>query len=244
MQVNKVYSFILGFFGVVTCAIASVQDSLQLKVEDASIPIKKFEDALSEKYSGETYDYDKLEGEAENLITQLLNWFFRKLFELFGIDISPEMIIFLRFLFYVILGVIIVYIIVRLLVGERASSFFTRKSTSVAPLNISEEHIENIDLDAYIASALSEKNYRLAIRYMYLKSLKMLSLKNIIDWHFDKTNTDYYHEITNSDIKQGFKKVSYLYDNIWYGEYELDENGFYKAQQDFDLLTSTSNHAG
>ncbi|MFC7357603.1 hypothetical protein ACFQO1_07885 [Jejudonia soesokkakensis] len=241
---NKIYSFIVGFFGVVTAAIASVQDSLQVKIEDAPVPLKKYDEQLSEKYSGDTYDYDKLEGEAENLITQFLNWFFRKIGELFGIDISPEMIIFLRFFFYVIIGIIIVYIIVRLLVGERASSFFTRKSTLVAPLNIQEEHIETIDLDVYITDALSEKNYRLAIRYMYLKSLKMLSLKNIIDWHFDKTNTDYYHEITNTDIKEGFKKVSYLYDNIWYGEYVLDENGFYKAQQDFDILTKKSNHAG
>ncbi len=77
----------------------------------------------------------------------------------------------------------------------------------VAPLNIQEEHIENIDLDSYIKNALKEENYRLAIRYMYLKSQKLLSLNNIIDWHFEKTNSDYYREIESVGLKENFKKL-------------------------------------
>ncbi len=114
----------------------------------------------------------------------------------------------------------------------------------VAPLNIQEEHIENIDLDSYIKNALKEENYRLAIRYMYLKSLKLLSLNNIIDWHFEKTNSDYYREIENITLKENFKKTSYLYDNIWYGEYALDKAGFENAEKDFERLNQNLKNAG
>jgi len=220
------------------------KDSLTVLVEKEAIPIKKFSEDLSEKYQGDDYNYDQMEGEAQNFISRFFNWFIHKIGDIFGFTISPAMLFVLKFVFYGALGVLAIYILVRLLVGENAASFFTRKSKMVAPLNIEEEHIENIDLDEYINAALVQKNYRLAIRYMYLKSLKLLSLTNVIEWHFEKTNSDYYNEIDNQSLKADFKKVSYLYDHIWYGEFELDEEGFHNANRDFDRLTKATNYAG
>jgi hypothetical protein len=111
-------------------------------------------------------------------------------------------------------------------------------------LNIKEEHIENIDLDQFIKDALAQRDYRMAIRYMYLRTLKQLSWHQLIEWHFDKTNSDYYREIENPSIKENFKKVSYLYDYVWYGEFPLDENGYQSAVKDFDSLTKTIANAG
>jgi len=221
----------------------TTKDSLEVRIETDAIPIKEFTEDLSEKYQGEDYEYDRFEGEAQNFITRFFNWFINKIAEIFGFTISPSMLVVLKIIFYGALGALVVYILVRLLVGENASAFFTRKSKMVAPLNIVEEHIENIDLDTYITTALEQKNYRLAIRYMYLKSLKLLSLNNIIEWHFEKTNSDYYTEIENQKLKTDFKKVSYLYDHIWYGEFELNEEGFYDAKRDFDRLTKETHHA-
>lgn len=149
-----------------------------------------------------------------------------------------------EFLVYLLLTIFIGYFIIKLLLGTKASSFFTRKTATVNPLTIDEEHIENINLDTYINDALAQKNYRLAIRYMYLKALKELSSNNIISWHFEKTNSDYYNEMVDPLLKDNFKKVSYLYDYVWYGEFDLDEIGFINAQKDFERLTKKIDNAG
>ncbi|WP_136073201.1 hypothetical protein [Candidatus Ulvibacter alkanivorans] len=239
---RSIYILLFFFFSTVS-VMASEKDSLTVRLDSTRIETKEFSEALSEKYSGSDYDYDQMDGEAQNFIARGLGWFFQQLADMLGIQMSYEMQKFLEFLFYALLGILILYIILKLLIGENATAFFTRKSTMVAPLNIEEEHIENIDLDTYISDALAQQNYRLAIRYMYLRSLKLLSAHSLIDWHYDKTNTDYYREIDNEQVKANFKKVSYLYDNIWYGEYDLNNIGFQSAKVDFDQLTKTVSHA-
>ncbi|MBK5212801.1 MAG: hypothetical protein JJE55_03960 [Flavobacteriaceae bacterium] len=225
-------------------AIASVKDSLTVSVDSNAVVQKHFSENLFEKYSGSDFDYDTVEGEAENFLGRAIQWFFNKLGELFGIHLSPEMYQLIKIIVYILLIVFAIYILVKLLVGDNASSFFSRQSKMVSPLNIQEEHIENVDLDSYIKNAFKEENYRLAIRYMYLKSLKSLSLNNIIEWHFEKTNSDYYREIENEGLKENFKKTSYLYDNIWYGEFALDKAGFENAEKDFERLNQNLKNAG
>lgn len=238
------FIFILFFLLNTLAATASVKDSLTVAVDSSHIVPKHFSEKLSQKYAGDEFDYDAMEGEAENFLGRAINWFFDKLGELFGINISPEMYQVIKLIIYGLLIVFALYILVKLLVGDNASSFFSRKSKLVAPLNIQEEHIENVDLDSFIKNALKEENYRLAIRYMYLKSLKLLSINNSIDWHFEKTNTDYYREIEGVTLKEHFKKASYLYDNIWYGEFALDKAGFENAKKDFERLNQTLKNAG
>ena len=238
------FLFILLFLLNLLAAKAAEADSLTVAVDSSKIIPKHFSENLSEKYSGNDFDYDVMEGEAENYLGRAITWFFNRMGDIFGFHLSPEAYQIIKIIVYILLIVFAIYILVKLLVGDNASSFFSRKSKMVAPLNIQEEHIENIDLDSYIKNALKEENYRLAIRYMYLKSLKSLSLNNIIDWHFEKTNSDYYREIKNAALKENFKKTSYLYDNIWYGEYALDKAGFENAEKDFERLNQNLKNAG
>ncbi len=243
VRVNR-FLFILFFLLNTLAATASGKDSLTVTVDSSKVVQKHFSENLSEKYSGSDFDYDTVEGEAENFLGRAIQWFFNKLGELFGIHLSPEMYQLIKIIVYILLIIFAIYILVKLLVGDNASSFFSRQSKMVSPLNIQEEHIENVDLDSYIKNALKEENYRLAIRYMYLKSLKLLSLNNIIEWHFEKTNSDYYREIENEGLKESFKKTSFLYDNIWYGEFALDKAGFENAEKDFERLNQNLKNAG
>ena len=226
-------------------AEAFAQDSLKVQIDSSRVIEKRFSEDLSKKYQGSEFDYESsLEGEAQNFIARAIYWFMNKIAETFGLEIDPGTYKIIELLFYGILIVIALYIIVRLLVGTKASSFFSKKSSQLAPLNIQEEHIEGVDLDQFIRDALARNNYRLAVRYMYLKVLKELSFRNIISWHFDKTNRDYYKEIEDLKLKDNFKKISYLYDHVWYGEFDLDAVGFANAQLDFDRFTKNMQHAG
>ena len=74
----------------------------------------------------------------------------------------------------------------------------------------------------------------MAIRYYYLWTLKKLSERNIIEWHVDKTNTDYLYEIQSKELKDNFQYLSYLYNYIWYGEFEMNDITFNQAQKAFE----------
>ncbi len=226
------------------CAQTSSQDSLSVRIDSSRVAKKAFSETLGEKYSGSEFDYTSVEGEAQNFIARAINLFFNKLGELFGFELTPEVYQIVELVVYFALGILVLFLVSKFLIGNTANSFFTRKSAILSPLSIEEEHIESINLDQYIKEALTQKNYRLAIRYMYLQTLKKLSWKHIIEWHYDKTNTDYYYEITNKSLKDNFKQVSYLYDYIWYGEFPLDESGFNSAKKDFDRLTKNISNAG
>lgn len=219
------------------------QESSDIAIDSSAVDQRHFEKDIAERYTGNQYNYDSLEGEADNLILRGIQWFFDKIGNVFNIEFSPAMYLLIEKIVYALLIAFAIYILVKLLVGKEASSFFSKKSRTAAPLQYREEHIENIDLDSYIKSALKEKNYRLAIRYMYLKSLKLLSAQNLIDWHFEKTNTDYVNEIENSSLKDNFKEISYWYDHIWYGEFAVDEKGFETAQKDFERLNQKLDYA-
>lgn len=219
------------------------QDSITVVLDDGPVIEKSFSEDVSQKYSGEDFNYDENEEEAQNLLGRAISWFFRQLEKLFGIDVNPEVLEVVEFLVYLLLTVFIGYFIIKLLLGQNTASFFSRKTATVNPLTIDEEHIEHINLDTFIEDALAQKNYRMAIRYMYLKALKDLSSYNLISWHFEKTNSDYHNEIEDPSIKDNFKKVSYFYDYVWYGEFDLDEIGFINAQKDFERLTNLLKNA-
>lgn len=142
-------------------------------------------------------------------------------------------------LFYIILGAAIIYL-VYILLNEGGTGLFARnKNQAIDPYDdITSENIEHADIHALIKNAETDKNYRLAIRYYYLLTLKTLSLKNHIKFEDDKTNTDYLNEISEKSFSEGFSYVSYLYNYIWYGKFHVEELQYSKAKDNFTTLLS------
>ena len=200
------------------------------------LDLRTYDGELQDKYQGEDFDYSLQDGQAQNLIERFLQWFFQTLRDNFGIDISPEAIQLFEYFIYILMGGLVIYLLVRFLIGENISGLFKKNPPGIVDISLSEEQLEQIDLDALLKTALSNKDYRLAIRYQYLRSLKVLSRHSIIDWHFEKTNWDYIREINAPALKLIFKEVSYLYDYIWYGEQAVNEEIYRAAQARFEAL--------
>ncbi|WP_055412342.1 hypothetical protein [Nonlabens sp. YIK11] len=213
-----------------------ITDTLGRDYDDRVIEVNEFPENLNEKYSGSEFDYEDTTQEADNFLTDFFDWFFKKLGSWFGIDISPFWAIVIKWTVYAIFGGIAIYLLVRLLTGEKASGIRARGGETRNQIKIEETHIKELDLNKFINEAIANGNYRNAIRYLYLNSLKKLSAAGKIDWDFQKTNGDYYREIKDAALKDQFQKVSYLYDYVWYGEFAIDEFAFAKAKQQFELL--------
>lgn len=218
----------------------SQNDSIVIPVDENSVlQERRIYENLKEKYPGEEFNYETNTGESKNLLARFLKWLFQGIGDAVGIDIPYNVLQILEYIIYGLMGLLVIYLLVRIFINEKFNSIFSKKAKAIIDIDLSEQHIEVIDLDALMNAALKNKDYRLAVRYQYLKILKLLSQKEIIEWHFDKTNVDYEQEISESKLKNDFKKVSYLYEYIWYGEQIIDETGYTNASFSFTQLNNS-----
>jgi len=71
----------------------------------------------------------------------------------------------------------------------------------------------------------------------------MMTDKELIDWQLQKTNDDYLKELGSTKLQEPFKTITRLYDYIWYGNFDLDELKYMKAEHAFVQLQKTLTNA-
>src|SRR5690606_9873776 len=68
-------------------------DAVSLTTDrDQAIEARSFPSNLEEKYQGKDFNYERTEGEAQNLLERSLNWAFQGLRDTFGFDVPPYLL--------------------------------------------------------------------------------------------------------------------------------------------------------
>ncbi|WP_299110480.1 hypothetical protein [uncultured Winogradskyella sp.] len=235
---KHINTFLMSVFGT---TLLWAQDAI-VKKDSSNLDVTYFKDGFKDNYSGSDFNYSINDTGGINLIQRVLRKFFNWLGDIFGFDIDWIDYQTLEYIVYGLLGVIVLYLLIKFLLENPVSSVFKTETAAIEGFSYVEENIEQIDFENLISKALKEQNYRLATRYLYLKSLKSLANKQVIEWHYEKTNSDYLNEIKDRQLKTLFKRVSYIYDYVWYGEFPIDEESFNKNKVDFNQLIKTNQH--
>jgi hypothetical protein len=155
------------------------------------------------------------------------------------IDASPGFFSspFITVLLWILAGGFVLFIIYSLFLKD---SMFRRNTKSVTGTGINEKETEEVkpgtDMDSLIALALKDNNYRLAVRYQYLKNLHKLIEKGFVQYAVDKTNYQYVHEIANTGLRNEFAGITLNYEYVWYGEFEIDAAIYRKLETGFTNL--------
>ncbi len=143
--------------------------------------------------------------------------------------------------FFIIAGISILAFIILKFVGE--GNVFGRQSRRVyAPsVTIDLEHIEedlqNAEFDAFIQQAITKKQFTLAIRLYYLAIIKELNITGAIKWKKDKTNSAYIREMRQHKLIEPFRRITNIFERVWYGDAAFEEADFYSLQPVFqDVL--------
>ncbi len=78
------------------------------------------------------------------------------------------------------------------------------------------------------AQSLSRgRDYRAAVRYLYLSSLLLLDERGLLRYDRTRTNREYLRTVSDSpELAQPLSEVIDVFDNVWYGYHELDEERF------------------
>jgi hypothetical protein len=134
-------------------------------------------------------------------------------------------------IFWIVAIGLFVYLVYRLFLSN--SSFLSRTRKNIASdIAVVEEENAN-DPDSLLRNAIRSGNYRLAVRYLYLQSLKRLSEKKFIEINTNKTNYEYVNEVRKHKFANEFASLTLQYEYVWYGEYPLDERLFEQIQGGF-----------
>lgn len=119
----------------------------------------------------------------------------------------------LGFAFYGIFGI-----------GKTIPMYLTDKEKLA--YSVEKEDIHGMNFPEEIDLAVSQGNYKKAIRMLYLFTLKLFADHELIEWRPSKTNHDYMYEINAQEIKSGFSAISYIFEYVWYGDFAADANHY------------------
>ena len=214
-------------------------------VDDVPILFKpKFQTHFKEKYKSSEFQYEVKVAE-KSAWDRFLDWlaaWFKKMFHLSSMDVSAKYVEYTLKTIAALIVMYVIYLIVKIILNKEGQWIFGKSTTRKI---YTDEEIEKnliyVDFEKLIQETLNKGDSRLVIRYYYLWVLKRLSEKNIIDWHAEKTNSDYLYEIQSADLKTDFQYLSYLYNYIWYGEFEMNEETFSNAKSAFEKTLKSLN---
>jgi hypothetical protein len=143
----------------------------------------------------------------------------------------------LRILAYAVIAGVVIFLLY--LVVKNISLDVKLRKTKVTSegFEVPVENIEDIDIELLLQQALSEGNFRMAVRLYYLRLLKKLNETGMITWKKDKTNRDYLTELFQREYHfDEIKKLTLSYEQVWYGEHGLTPDSFQRITSGFESV--------
>jgi len=236
--VNKIISIFILLFSI---SFFGKSDSLtidkKIKIDDSEIVARNFKTNFKTNYKDASFIYEFKTPE-KNAWDRFKEWLYDLFKDFFNLADKSKSLDHIDSVIKILAGLLIIfviYMIVKAILNKEGSWIFSRNTqTKIVENSDIEKNIHLVDFKKMISSAISNEDKRLAIRYYYLWLLKKMSDADIIEWHPEKTNTEYSYEIKNAVMKENFNYLSYLYNYIWYGEFEITEAIFIKTKEAFE----------
>ncbi len=203
-----------------------------IKIDQDSIKTVQFEPNFKSKFNGKDFNYETQKPEKniwERFKEWLSDWLMRN-FD-FGNGESAQKFVgyMIKFISILIIG-LVVYLIVKSILNKEGQWIFGKNSDKkLIRYDNVERNLKETNFEKLIQETINSGNKRFVIRYYYLWVLKKMSENEIIEWDLEKTNSDYLNEIKDSKVKENFSYLSYMYNYIWYGDFEMNDYNFEKA---------------
>lgn len=252
----KTLFFILSFFFYVS--ISNAQDTLaeaelpkvaavkytekDIQIDSDTIEARTFSKNFKKKYTDPEFNYEPKAPERSfwDNIKEWIASVLRRIFSFTDAKTSIKVTVILLRVLAVLVIVVVIYFIVKALIDKEGQWIFGKNANKRAvQYSDIEKNIHLLDFKKLIQESIQNGEKRLAIRYYYLWLLKVMAQNNYIEWDIEKTNSDYLYELKSPVFREDFTYLSYLYNYIWYGEFEIDETTFTKAENRFKKSIKT-----
>ena len=144
-----------------------------------------------------------------------------------------------EYFFWILAAFFVLFILYKLFFTE---GIFQRQSPKIKVTETvtEEEKLNNSsDYEPLILKSIAEKNFRLAVRYLYLQTLLQLSENGFIDFAIGKTDHQYLLELNDEQFKDKFSSLLLNYEYIWYGHFEIGAIAFAGIQNEFKQFSDS-----
>lgn len=166
-----------------------------------------------------SYNYNR---ELQTPEVDLFEWmymqFHRLLDKIFGSKFAEDYSEVILIALFVVLALLILWFLYK-----KRPALFMRTGGKALAYTVQEDTIYGVDFQAEINVALGKQNYKEAVRLLYLQTLKSLSDKEIIDWQFYKTPTQYTYEVKSDQLREPFRNLTNRFLRVRYGNFEASE---------------------
>ncbi|GAA5093805.1 hypothetical protein GCM10023210_24820 [Chryseobacterium ginsengisoli] len=209
---------------------------IEKPVSENQVYPKNFKENIPSRYKGKEFDYTTIKPRMsfwEKLMEKIGEFFDSILGQTVFTKTGNFAGVLLR-IFAILLVGFLLYVIIKYLIGNGGISFFGKKNRKVEIRDEDlYENIHEINFPESILKFEKSGDFRSAVRYQFLFILKKLSDKKLIAWNPEKTNKDYLAELKAPNLKNQFYDLSYIFDYVWYGEFNIDEENYLKFKNQY-----------
>ncbi len=230
----KVYSPATMRLLLLTCAVllfycldltAQLQDSWPTFNEYNPQYTRNIDTASYEVYrNNPDFQYEEAQYEESNL-RRLWRRFWSNLFRALGKGFNSEIF---QYLIIILAAAAVIYFLLRSQFSSVLKKDEGKKQGYVEELDIRVS--ENILEDKW-QKAKQNEDWRSAIRYAYLISIKKLDEKKLIQWKEWKLSEDYVSDLKGTEWKKEFQEMTQFFNYSWYGQGALQAKGFQEFEQ-------------
>lgn len=202
-----------------------------MKFDTAGVHLRTpSENLINEFRHNKDFQYDNRQ-QGATLSQIIIAWIKGIIEDILGTEAAGFIFNHLNYLIIAAALIIVIYILRKL---KLQGIIYSQEEMPRLNLKGSHEDINKIDPDRLISEALERKEFRAAVRYSYIKSLKVLAEKSLIDLKPNKTNREYIHELKDKELKGPFEELTNIFEWIWYGEFPVEQSFFLEAKDHFD----------
>lgn len=185
-------------------------------------------DHLRDLQTDREYQYGRDTPPPENPVSRFFSWLFQKIGQFLRSKAYENV------WQYVILAAVAGLAIYLLAKAEVLGFLFPQKAqaTGMDYENLA-ENIQEINFDAAIDEAVAVRNFRLAVRLLFLQTLKQLTNADHIAYKPDKTNRQYVQELASTALQSDFEKLTRRFEFVWYGDFPVEDAQFIPIRDEF-----------
>ena len=141
------------------------------------------------------------------------------------------------YLIYALLAGVLLFAIIRIISENNGLFYRSRSRPSSAGGGGETETSETENVDERIQYYLDRNDHRMAVRYLYLRTLRNLNDRGLIRYDMKSTNQEYLRQLRATPREASFRFLTGAYEKVWYGEFPLSDHSFRSLLQyftDFD----------
>ena len=175
-------------------------------------------DALQPYRADAYFLYEREPPQSFSLWDRINQWLDKHIFGPLD-NVTPDWV--WEWFFYLLAAAGIAFAIVRLLRMDLGGVFYGKRDQARLAFETVADDLHETDFDALIDEAVAARHYRRAVRLLYLKTLKALATRHLIDWQRDKTNHEYPDELPTPALRRPFAALTTSSPSVWFTWYAV-----------------------